>query len=87
MNNHENIVIDIEVGDKLYEVTIVQIDEIVEHPDGGGDIPIVYQTLPPVDDEATDKAIRESLIGFMHRAINNAIEEARRTEHDKTDSD
>jgi len=85
MSNAKEIIIDIDVDNKMYEVTIVEIDELVENPDGSGDIPIVYTTMPPVDDEETQRLIHEKLTEFVHLAINKAIEEAMK--NDETNPD
>jgi methionyl-tRNA formyltransferase len=84
MSKHEEIIIDIEVGDKMYEVTIIEIEEVVDNPDGSGEIPIVYQTMPPINDEETQQKLHEELTKFFHSAINKAIQEAMKNDKGNT---
>jgi hypothetical protein len=42
----ENINLNFSIEDGEYEVTITEIGDIVDEPDGGGTIPIDYSVVP-----------------------------------------
>ena len=78
----EPVEIKLIVNDVEYTVNITHIGEIIELPDGGGDLPIEYSTVPECPNEDV-KALHDAISEYVTTAIKAAIEKAKLEDKDK----
>lgn len=74
----EPVEIEITLKDIKYTVIITHIGEVVELPDGGGEIPIEYHTIPdcPQDDvNDLHEEINEFVVAALRAAIKSSKDE------------
>lgn len=81
----EPVEIKLTVNDVEYAVTINHIGEVIEHPDGSGDLPIEYSSVPECPDKDSE-AMHEALTAYVTNVIKAAIEEAKPKDNDRNTS-
>lgn len=72
----EPVNVNLELNGIVYSITITYIGEIIELPDGSGDLPVEYTSTPECPEEDKE-ALHEELTKFVTNAIQAAIAEAK----------